>query len=168
MYMDWRKIYWIFFYGKVLTFQYICSLLLSVREVSSWEMSAFINTTWYHDFFVDWLHSPYLYYLIEHCTVTISSHLGCKCAKGTGIQIYSIIKEKKAWRNMNFCTTIIMDIDPMDTLCWNLWRMYTFLMVTNLPRASIQVYGVREGSILKKRIFFSTVTPDGWSFQLAV
>ena len=120
MYMDWRKIYWIFFYGKVLTFQYICSLLLSVRKVSSWEMSAFISTTWYHDFFVDWLHSPYLYYSIEHCTVTISSHLGCKCAKGTGIQIYSIIKEKKAWRNMNFCTTIIMDIDPMDTLCWNL------------------------------------------------
>lgn len=43
--MDWRKVYWIFFCGKVLTFQDICPLLLSVREVFFWEMSAFIIIT---------------------------------------------------------------------------------------------------------------------------
>lgn len=161
MYMDWRKIYWIFFYGKVLTFQYMCSLLLSVREVSSWEMSAFISTTWYHDFFVDWLHSPYLYYSIEHCTVTISSHLGCKCAKGTGIQIYSIIKEKKAWRKYEFLHHYYNGHRPHG---YPLLEFVTNVYILDGYKFTKSKHpGVwRQGrKHIKNKDFFSTVTPDG-------
>lgn len=108
-------------------------------------------------FFVDWFHSPYTSVFckkmisIEHCTVTRSSYLGCKCTKGTGIQIYIASLRKTRHEEIGiFAYSLLGFVRKVYIL-----DDYKF---TKSKHPGVWHQGRKH---IKNGNFFATVSPDG-------